>query len=65
MGKRSFNLYRLKNQGCDCNAQILTLKNKIMSREEKQFRNDAKNFCVFIGMIALSAFIVVNFILVK
>ena len=36
-----------------------------MSREEKQFRNDAKNFCVFIGMIALAAFIVVNFILVK
>lgn len=41
------------------------LKNKIMSREEKEFRNDAKNFCVFIGMIALSAFIVVNFILVR
>jgi hypothetical protein len=41
------------------------LKNKIMSREEKEFRNDAKNFCVFIGMIALSAFIVINFILVR
>ena len=36
-----------------------------MSRKEKEFRNDAKNFCVFIGMIALSALIVVNFILVK
>jgi hypothetical protein len=36
-----------------------------MSREEKQFRNDAKNFCVFIGMIALSALLVVNFILAK
>ena len=36
-----------------------------MSREEKEFRKKKKNFCVFIGMIALSAFIVVNFILVK
>jgi len=36
-----------------------------MSNEEKEFRNDAKNFCLFIGMIALSALIVVNFILVK
>ena len=36
-----------------------------MSNQEKEFRNDAINFCVFIGMIALSAFIVVNFILVK
>ena len=41
------------------------LKTEIMSREEKEFRNDAKNFCVFIGMIALSALIVINFILVR
>jgi len=36
-----------------------------MSREEKEFTNDAKNFCVFIGMIVLAAIIVVKFILVK
>jgi len=36
-----------------------------MSREEKEFRNDAKNFCVLMGMIVLAAIIVVNFILVK
>jgi hypothetical protein len=36
-----------------------------MSNQEKEFRNDAKNFCIFIGMIALSAFIVINFILVR
>ena len=41
------------------------LKTEIMSNQEKEFRNDAKNFCVFIGMIALSAFIVINFILVR
>ena len=36
-----------------------------MSNEEKEFRNDAINFCVFIGMIILAGVLVVNFILVK
>jgi len=36
-----------------------------MSREEKEFTNDAKNFCLLMGMIVLAAIIVVKFILVK
>lgn len=36
-----------------------------MSNEEKEFRKDLKNFLVLMGMMALAAFVVVKFILVK
>lgn len=36
-----------------------------MSNEEKEFRKDLKNFLVLMGMMALAAFIVVKFILVR